>query len=612
MMSSDFLLFNSSRTEENYLHEKEKCQQAESAAWAAKPKVYRLIRKSQNTATPKQAHKMYQLKQKRPDDPVVQVTPTFHQDIKALQFEYVAQDKPNNQVHHSAATRFFALGCQGDKDTSQQFQVAELMNKMASPLQGAAPDFVLLLGDNFYDFGVEGPTSKQFTTNFEAIYTNTNLAYLRKIPCFAILGNHDENIHKKAFMEPEKGIERGMHQVAHTYLATEFKTTADLQNLFQSHTTTDAIIDLDVNELPAWNMPSRTYALISGNTQIFCIDSNKYVSDFLKLCAGDKNPDNQAAWVKKEYDKAIHEGRNVLLALHHPLITPGKRAFHSDHHLYLSDEERYSEEFKKYFGHLVSSGSEPSYNQLMRETCKHQQLVFHAVLTAHDHDLYNYNNKNEISDYPLCQMTSGGGGGPLQERESFEDQKSMGCFIKRHGFTDVYSQGDGLIHFYLNTIRKTNQELDISLHFTNKDCKPLRVYPQKMATNEIEGIEKICSVTKSAVDEYFAFISSRQNEKNGSFLGITPWSGNMKHGYDGVERAHKIWAYISHQIADDLFSTMETIFMLSRPDTRYTTPSKHSFITILNNKIEAQYGSGMTIELLYNNLKENTFLYKIT
>src|SRR5688500_7211303 len=44
--------------------------------------------------------------------------------------------------------RFFVLGCQGNAASSQT-KVAELMNALA---KNQKPDFILILGDNFYDW----------------------------------------------------------------------------------------------------------------------------------------------------------------------------------------------------------------------------------------------------------------------------------------------------------------------------------------------------------------------------------------------------------------------------------------------------------------------------
>ena len=81
------------------------------------------------------------------------------------------------------------------------------------------PDFILMVGDNFYDHGVDTPDDPIFTTHFSRIYGNKALKHIAGIPCFPLLGNHDKNIHKFSSLYGMKGHRRGMIQVARTYLA---------------------------------------------------------------------------------------------------------------------------------------------------------------------------------------------------------------------------------------------------------------------------------------------------------------------------------------------------------------------------------------------------------
>src|SRR5436190_13282726 len=81
-----------------------------------------------------------------------------------------------------SAMRFYVIGCHGDAKEAQ-LKVAELMNKIASDPQNL-PDFILFLGDNFYDDGVTTPDDSIFKTHFYDIYSNPAFAALRRIPCF--------------------------------------------------------------------------------------------------------------------------------------------------------------------------------------------------------------------------------------------------------------------------------------------------------------------------------------------------------------------------------------------------------------------------------------------
>ena len=99
-------------------------------------------------------------------------------------------------------TRFVALGDTGEGNAAQ-FQVAAALGVVSQRL---GTDFALLLGDNFYDTGVDSPLDPQFQTKFVQPYGA--LAF----PFRPILGNHDYG----PAQTPD--FARGDHQVAYSAL----------------------------------------------------------------------------------------------------------------------------------------------------------------------------------------------------------------------------------------------------------------------------------------------------------------------------------------------------------------------------------------------------------
>ncbi len=93
---------------------------------------------------------------------------------------------------------FLAVGDQGSGDHNQR-RVAQAMERVAR--QGDGIDFVLLLGDNIYEEGVESVDDRQWRDKFEAIYTGATLS---KTPFFAILGNHDALGNRRAQIDYAK------------------------------------------------------------------------------------------------------------------------------------------------------------------------------------------------------------------------------------------------------------------------------------------------------------------------------------------------------------------------------------------------------------------------
>ncbi|MEO1234980.1 MAG: metallophosphoesterase, partial [Myxococcota bacterium] len=79
------------------------------------------------------------------------------------------------------AVRFVALGDTGEGNTAQ-YEVSRAIETVCL-VQGC--DFALLLGDNFYDHGVDSVDDEQFRAKFEEPYANL------QIPFWVTLGNHD-------------------------------------------------------------------------------------------------------------------------------------------------------------------------------------------------------------------------------------------------------------------------------------------------------------------------------------------------------------------------------------------------------------------------------------
>ena len=89
-------------------------------------------------------------------------------------------------------------------------QVA-VANGMAAEDEREPIDAVILLGDNFYNIGVESVTDPQWDSKFETPYANINL------PFYPALGNHDGGVE---FLGEELGaglsVSQGNNQVDYT------------------------------------------------------------------------------------------------------------------------------------------------------------------------------------------------------------------------------------------------------------------------------------------------------------------------------------------------------------------------------------------------------------
>jgi len=87
--------------------------------------------------------------------------------------------------------RFLAIGDWGGQSAAPYYNAPEMATAVAmGQFSKQSPvDFVLLLGDNYYDDGIPGDaTSFRFKDTFEDVFTAPTL---QDMPYFAVLGNHD-------------------------------------------------------------------------------------------------------------------------------------------------------------------------------------------------------------------------------------------------------------------------------------------------------------------------------------------------------------------------------------------------------------------------------------
>ncbi len=373
--------------------------------------------------------------------------------------------------------RFFVIGCHGNGKDPQK-ETAALMDKIGKELEIAGdttPAFILFLGDNIYDYGVGSPSDDGFNTCFHNVYTNSKLTFLNKLRSWMILGNHDVNMHAKAYFgKYGSGAATGLNQVAHTYYSNTIEGIERKATLFNQQ-------KLPINDLPAWNMPYAFYSLIAGHTQIFCLDSNTYLKDYIDLhtpgrvidgytletrVIDGKNVEfrraNQAAWFEKEYAKAKAAGKQIFLAQHHPLVVCGKRSFpnkfDTGHYLTAAQQEELKAILKRQNPQCEPSDS---YNELLAQTYAQQGIDADMVFAAHEHFVSYYNDTELNADKPvLRQFTSGGGGGELHDRESFRDHPVISLHQQHNGFGMVTSDPAYPHEFSLSVFTKEGLRLE--------------------------------------------------------------------------------------------------------------------------------------------------------
>ncbi|MEZ4368083.1 MAG: metallophosphoesterase [Kofleriaceae bacterium] len=173
--------------------------------------------------------------------------------------------------------RFIAVGDAG-KGNAAQYAVAEAMRGVCAE-RGC--DFVILLGDNIYEAGVDSTVDSQWQTKFEQPYADLDL------PFYAALGNHDYGGRLLTLDLPGIGNEwvRGVTEVEYSQVSSK------------------------------WTMPATHYTFAMDHVGFIVLDTNSIIWD-------DTTHGDQAAWLPTAF--AELEGRDwVFLVGHHPYRSNG-------------------------------------------------------------------------------------------------------------------------------------------------------------------------------------------------------------------------------------------------------------------------------------------------
>lgn len=88
-------------------------------------------------------------------------------------------------VEGSPSLTFVAVGDWGRHGIPEQTSVA---SALASWVERVSSPFVISVGDNFYNDGVDSPSDTGFRDSFTAVYTASSLL---RVPWYVVLGNHD-------------------------------------------------------------------------------------------------------------------------------------------------------------------------------------------------------------------------------------------------------------------------------------------------------------------------------------------------------------------------------------------------------------------------------------
>jgi len=172
----------------------------------------------------------------------------------------------------------------GDWGRGGDFHQRDVADQMGSAAAKRHCRFIVSVGDNFYEKGVQTITDPQWKSSFEAVYTSPALG----VPWYVILGNHDYN---------------GRPQAQLDYAKTR----------------------------PNWKMPARYFSVVepiskADKVEFFFIDTSPFVEEYRKkedmrdeITSQDTAA--QVAWLDQALTNSKAAWRIVIG--HHPIFSGG-------------------------------------------------------------------------------------------------------------------------------------------------------------------------------------------------------------------------------------------------------------------------------------------------
>ncbi|WP_299003835.1 metallophosphoesterase [uncultured Shewanella sp.] len=316
----------------------------------------------------------------------------------------------------------------------QLFKRVKACSKDAEGAGHQGEPITFILGDNFYDDGLS--TNWNFTRYEKAMRDinsnrdkSSNLYRFTRdfsepyglMQCFVVLGNHDAYIHTWSCWGEESGKSFASNFMAarKNYFSTPDRTIA--RELSQVRLTYME----EVNPYMAWNMPYRYYALFSEKADFFVLDSNSFLFDLeQKYYLIDRY--KQSLRRDTEARKNKKEPNTKILVLHHPFLAAGKRLNKPE------DAVKYQKAFGMH-GRVPSKGEignmikDEIFRLNVSEDDNNPKFMrFDIILCAHDHllSIDSLPMPSTLSEVPLTQVISGGGGGKLSGSKS---EKAIEC-----------------------------------------------------------------------------------------------------------------------------------------------------------------------------------------
>lgn len=176
--------------------------------------------------------------------------------------------------------RFIVMGDTGEGNTAQREVAIQVRDLCAR--EGC--DFVILLGDNIYDSGVDSVTDSQWTTKFETPYADIML------PFYPVLGNHDYGgmLFGLSYGGLGNEFDKGPIEVAYTAVSSR------------------------------WEMPATHYTQLYENVGFIMLDTNSI------MWANTENGDQWTWYPTAVADLRAAGAEWIIVGGHHPYRSNGR------------------------------------------------------------------------------------------------------------------------------------------------------------------------------------------------------------------------------------------------------------------------------------------------
>jgi predicted MPP superfamily phosphohydrolase len=324
-------------------------------------------------------------------------------------------------------SRYLLTGCGGDGGAGQKNVAEAIYQRIREESQTkpeSKPDYLFLLGDNFYDNGVDSPESSAFRTKFIDIYNKLFCDFGIKV--IAILGNHDLNLSEASryTADEKKGRHIGLNQRARSLLPEHSSQTLDERFKLLQGKAEQQPVKLQQRDLPTFFMPWNFFGIhTADNKAIFCLDSNMLCEDALFYLAQQTSSDplanpNQLAWLIDNYKIAKEAGKDIIFLTHHPVMHDSHQRHDTNHYLTPNQIQLLAQ---------LLGTTNISHSHLLKTIFERYGLEG-VFFNAHNHFMEIFDNQKNI------QFTLGGGGGALQKRRSFVEHPTVKCHYDDFGY----------------------------------------------------------------------------------------------------------------------------------------------------------------------------------